>query len=314
MILVTGGLGFIGQHVARALLDSGETCVLTQYRTKRQPSLIKNEIGSRVFIEPMDVTNAAEFVGLGKKYKISGIVHLPGGFSLGGPRLYEDIRASMVDLANALQAAQEWQVRRIAVASTLGVYVGVTTLPWREDQPLAFTASFPIEAFKKTREIFCSFVANYTGLDCISLRIAAMYGPLYDPTRSSLAGRLVHAAVNGTKPNLDIWFGSIHAEDGADMCYVKDGARAIALLMVADKLHHQTYNVATGRPTTNQQVVDAIKNVIPQADIELSAAPNPGHIRISHGSVKIQDLSRSSPRNQESPTILHGYALGMSGN
>ncbi len=43
MILVTGGLGFIGQHVARALLDSGETCVLTQYRTKRQPSLIKTK-------------------------------------------------------------------------------------------------------------------------------------------------------------------------------------------------------------------------------------------------------------------------------
>ncbi len=69
------------------------------------------------------------------------------------------------------------------------------------------------------------------------------------------------------------------------MCYVKDGARAIALLMVADKLHHQTYNVATGRPTTNQQVVDAIKNVIPQADIELSAAPNPGP-------VPYQDITR----------------------
>ncbi len=120
-----------------------------------------------------------------------------------------------------------------------------------------------------------TFVANYTGLDCISLRIAAMYGPLYDPTRSSLAGRLVHAAVNGSQPNLDTWFGSNYAEDGADMCYVKDGARAIALLMVADKLHYQTYNVATGRPTTIQQIVDAIKKVIPEVNFELPSLPNP---------------------------------------
>ncbi len=62
------------------------------------------------------------------------------------------------------------------------------------------------------------------------------------------------------------WFGSPYAEDGADLCYVKDGARAIALLMLSDRLHHQTYNVATGRPTTNQEVVEAIKSIIPEAD------------------------------------------------
>ncbi len=283
MILVTGGLGFIGQHVTRALLDGGERCVLTQHRSKRQPSLFENEIGSRVFIEPLDVMNTTEFVGLGQKYKITGIVHLAGSFSPLGP--FEDIRASMVELANALQAGYEWKVRRILVASALGVYSGVTQIPWREDQLLACTASSPIEAFKKAGETFSSYTANFMHMDCITMRIAAVYGPLYDSTRSGLVGRLVHAAVNGTKPSLENIRWPIYAEEGADQCYVKDVARAIALLTVADKLHHQTYNVASGRPTTNQEVVAAIKKVIPEANIELPRSPNPG-------TVPYQDITR----------------------
>ncbi len=278
MILVTGGLGFLGLNVARALLDNSEPCVLTQYRTEHQPDSIKNEIGSRVFIEPVDVTNTAAFIGLGKKYKIEGIVHLAASLSRGAVGPFENIRTNMTGLANALQAAQEWKVKRISVASTLGVYSGVTKLPWREDQPLAFTASFQLEALKKAGEIFTSYIANYAKLDCISMRLPGLYGPLYDPTRGVLAGRLVHAAVKGTRPSLDNVLGSIYAEEGYDLCYVKDAARAIALLQMADELRHQTYNVASGRPTTNQQIVEAIKKVIPEADIELPAAPKPGPV------------------------------------
>ncbi len=276
MVLVTGGLGFIGLNVARALLDNGETCVLTQHRAERQPSFIKDEIGSRVLVEQVNVNDAAAFLRLGQKYKINSIVHLAGGFSPQGT--FEDIRASMVGLANALQAAHEWKVRRILVASAVGVYNGVTQIPWREDQPLAFTASSAIEAFKKAGEIFSSYIANSMHLDCITMRIAAVYGPLYDSTRGSLVGRLVHAAVYGTQPSLENIRWSIYAEDGIDLCYVKDVARAVALLTVADKLHHQTYNVASGRPTTNQQVVDAIKQVIPEANFKLPASPHPSPV------------------------------------
>ncbi len=276
MILVTGGLGFVGLNVARALLDCGETCVLTRYRTARRPSFMKNEIGSRVFVEPVDVMDAASFMQLGEKYKINSIVHLAGGFSPQGP--FEDIRASMVGLANALQAAHEWKVRRILVASALGVYSGVTRIPWREDQPLAFTASSPIEAFKKAGEIFSSYSANFMHLDCITMRIAAVYGPLYDSTRGGLVGRLVHAAVNGIKPSLEDIRWPVYAEAGIDQCYVKDVAQAIARLAIAGQLHHQTYNVGSGRPTTNQQVVDAIKKVIPEVDFRLPTSPNPGPV------------------------------------
>ena len=76
MILVTGGLGFIGLHTARALLDVGETCVLTQYRVAREPDFIKDEVGKRVFVEQLDVTDTDSFMAIGKKHKIDGIVHL----------------------------------------------------------------------------------------------------------------------------------------------------------------------------------------------------------------------------------------------
>ena len=50
---------------------------------------------------------------------------------------------------------------------------------------------------------------------------------------------------------------------------MKDTGRAIALLALADRLNHRTYNVASGRATTNAEVVAAIKKVIPDARIEL---------------------------------------------
>ncbi len=81
----------------------------------------------------------------------------------------------------------------------------------------------------------------------------------------------------GVQPGFqNVRFGTPYAEDGADLCYVKDAARAIALLHAADKLNHQLYNVASGRSTTNQEVVDAIKKVIPTFNVDLPVRRTPG--------------------------------------
>ena len=85
MILITGGLGFIGLHTARALLDLGQSCVLIQHRTARQPDFIKNEIGQRIFIEEADIADQNTLLTIGERHKITGIIHLagPGLGSLG---------------------------------------------------------------------------------------------------------------------------------------------------------------------------------------------------------------------------------------
>jgi UDP-glucose 4-epimerase len=282
MILIIGGLGFVGTNTARALLDLGEDCVLTQHRNGHVPAFLRDYVGKRIFIEPLDVRDSEALLALGNSYTFTGIVHLAtGGAPIGNPtsavELVKDVQDTLTTIAAVVQAGHEWDVRRVTIASAPVVYNGISGLPWRDDQPLSMTAAFSMEVAKKCGEIVSSYLALHMQVDCVEMRLAAMYGPNYDPARSSLAGRLVHAAVKGTKPDLGgLRFGSIYADDGGDLCYIKDAARGIALLQTTDKISQPVYNISSGQPTSNLQVVDAIQRVIPSFKTELPVGHMPG--------------------------------------
>lgn len=273
MILITGGLGFIGSHVTRALLDLGESCVLVQRRAPVVPELLAAEAGRRLFIEQADLTDQAAFLEIGKRHKITSIIHLAGSVPW-PPGTHEPIdgaRAAIGSLLNVFEAARDWQVRRVGLASTIGVYGGVTAdPPYSEDLPLPMTSGHVIPAFKKIGELIADHIAASTDLELVSYRIGGIWGPLGRPASLFFgAPQLVHAAVRGTPPDLSALYTPAHADDALDLCYVKDCARAIALLQLADRLTHNVYNIATGRLTTYADLVTAIKHVIPDAQIHL---------------------------------------------
>jgi UDP-glucose 4-epimerase len=278
MILVTGGLGFIGSHVTRGLLDLGESCVLVQRRpagAASLPRLFADELGRRVFVERGDVADLEAFRDIGGRHKITGIVHLAGaGFGTGDP--IGDARTDVEGLLNVLQAARDWEVARVGVASTIGVYGGVDASPLREDMPLPMTAGHVIPAFKKAGELLAGYISGAAGIEILSYRISAIWGPLgRTASPFNAAPQLVHAAVRGTAPDLSPPRAPGYAEDGADLCYVRDCGRAVALLQLAERLNYRTYNVAAGRVTKNKDLAAAIKKVIPDADIDLPAGRNP---------------------------------------
>jgi UDP-glucose 4-epimerase len=137
-------------------------------------------------------------------------------------------------------------------------------------------AVHPIPTIKKSSELLATFVAERTGFEALNLRLSAIWGPLgRTESRFFAVPQLIHAAVQGQVPDFSPPRPSAYAEDGGDLCYVKDCGRAIALLQMAEKLHHGTYNVGTGRATTNKEVVAAIKRVIPNAEIDLPEGYNP---------------------------------------
>jgi len=120
MILVTGGLGMIGAHTARALVDLGHEVVVTAHRRTEVPSFL----AGRVTVELLDVTDRDAFLGLAGRHDISDIVHLAGTIPDEDPVRF--FRTDTTGLLNALDAARTWGVRRFAVASSLGVYIGRT--------------------------------------------------------------------------------------------------------------------------------------------------------------------------------------------
>lgn len=275
MILVTGGLGFIGSHVARSLLDLGESCVLTRHRSSRLPDFIDQDLGTRAFIEPLDVNDAAAFVEIGRRHEITGIVHLAGGGFLEGPPI-EHVRTAVEGLLNVLQAAEDWGVARVSIASTVGVYAGRPEVRWQEELPLPIVATHPIPTMKKCFELLGSFVGSHASFEVVSFRPSAIWGPLGRPeSRFFATPRLVHAAASGEMPDSSSPRQPVYAEDGVDMCYVKDCGRAIALLQTAAKLNHRTYNIGSGRAATYREVAAAIERVMPDARVELAEGRTP---------------------------------------
>jgi UDP-glucose 4-epimerase len=273
-ILITGGLGSIGSHTARALLDLGESVVLTAHRSTAMPEFL-DERGGRVAVEPLDTTDEAAFLDIGKRHEITGIVHLAAGrFDLPDPVEY--LRAESIALLNALKAATAWGVRRFSVASSIGVYVGVDDAPWREDAPLPVLAPHQIHAFKKTAELFAPLAGDSGGFETVSLRIGTIWGPLGLPDSPFFAlPRLLSAAVWGEDPDLTAPRPPAYAEDATDLCYVKDCGRAIALLMQTERLNHRIYNVSSGRLVRYSEVVDAINAAVPGANVTLPEGRNP---------------------------------------
>ncbi len=61
----------------------------------------------------------------------------------------------------------------------------------------------------------------------------------------------------------------LHADDGGDRCYAPDAGRAIALLMTAETLPHDTYNVSSGRPATNREFADGLQMITPGLRLDL---------------------------------------------
>jgi nucleoside-diphosphate-sugar epimerase len=251
MILVTGGLGMIGAHTARALVDLGHEVIVTAHSRAGAPSFL----AGRVTVESLDTTDRDAFLALGSRHDISDIVHLAG--SIPGKDPVSFFRTDTAGLLNALDAARTWGVRRFAVASSLGVYIGRTETRWHEQLALP-TAELPllIIAFKKAVEPLTTHSLQGSGVQPVLLRIGTIWGPLVDPESPFFhIPPYINAVLRGEEPR------PLHADDGFDCCYAPDAGRAIALLMTVETLRHDTYNVSSGRPATNREFADGLQSI-----------------------------------------------------
>ncbi|MFE9469718.1 NAD-dependent epimerase/dehydratase family protein [Streptomyces griseofuscus] len=259
MILVTGGAGFIGSHTVRALHEAGEECVLLQRRTPALPPRLADVPAA---MAQGDIADLESLCAVGGRYAITGIVHLAitPPWAAADEDAIEAAGRALDGFLNIVRVAKEWGVRRVVVASTIGVYGGVPVDgALGEDLPLPMRHFHAIPTLKKITELLAGQLAAESGIEIVAARISGTWGPgghLPDPFFP--ASSLVHAAAHRTAPDLSGLAHQPYAEDSLDLCYVKDTGRALALLQLTPELRHTTYNVGSGRATSNAEVIAAI--------------------------------------------------------
>ena len=264
MILIIGGMGFIGLNTAVRFLEVGKRVVLSQHSSRRIPDVLKPEIGTRAMVAQMDVTNPYEVFEVVRRHQVESIVNLmaPPARSLS---TQSDYHLYTAGLQNVLEAARTFGLRRVSLGSSVGVYGGIPHGPYREDAPLPVTSPTQVSAFKKGMEMHAHFYAAQAKLDVVALRIASIYGPLYYSMHNPIS-RMCHGAARNAEPDFgDRPDGKIFEDDQADWTYVKDVARGIQQIHMAEKLAHRVYNVASGRASSTRDAFEAVRKAVPGA-------------------------------------------------
>src|SRR5712692_5906345 len=253
-------MGFIGLNTAMRFVEVGEKVVISQHSAHRLPDGLKD----KVLTARMDVTNPYEVFDVVRRHQVDSIVNLmaPPARSVS---TQSDYHLYTAGLQNVMEAARTFELRRVSLGSSVAVYGGLPSGPFFETTTLPVASPTQVSAFKKGMEMHAHFWAAQAKLDVIALRIGSIYGPHYYSMHNPIS-RLCHAAARNTEPDFkDRPDGKIFEDDQADWTYVKDVARGIQMLHTAERLSHRVYNVASGRASSNKDIVEAVLKAAPGA-------------------------------------------------
>lgn len=271
VILITGGLGFLGVNVARLLCDAGDRVLLTRNRNAEVPSFLGPFVGKTLEVIPLDITSLDDISRALERFQVKGIVHAAVRSEKGNTPLYDAMNVNVTGTINVLEAARRAGIQRVVFISSEAVYQGMPdTTPFKEEEKLLIASDRFIPGTKKAGEVLCQMYASIHGLEAISVRMSRAYGPLYQGIRN-LAGLIVEQATKGAPVKLQ----NQDPNEAHDIVYAKDAARGVMLLLKSAALHHRIYNLGSGRLTSLGEFAEAIKKVLPEAEIHLGDGPDP---------------------------------------
>jgi UDP-glucuronate 4-epimerase len=221
-ILLTGGAGFIGSHLAEALLRSrAQLSIVDNLDEFYSPAWKQANLEAIRKIAPFEFFNQdicatdgmREIVA---KVRPDAVVHLAARAgvrpSIEQPRLYE--RVNVAGTVNLLELCREFRVSRLIFGSSSSVYGAASSAPFSEAQSDLRPIS-PYAATKLSGELFCHTYAHLYQLPIVALRFFTVYGPRQRP---DLAIHKFVARIDAGKP-IPI-FGD--GETGRDYTYVDD--------------------------------------------------------------------------------------------
>ena len=278
--LVTGGAGFIGSHLAEALVERGERVrVLDDLSTGRRENLAA--VAGHIELLVGDVadpdTAGQAVAGCDVVLHLAAIPSVQA--SLEDPRRTHQVNVG--GTLNVLEAARRAGVRRVVFASSTALYGDHTALPLREELPPRPLS--PYAASKAAGEMYCAAFRTSYGLPAVALRFFNVYGPRQDPGNpySGVVSIFAARMARGERP---VIYGD--GRQTRDFVYVADVVRAILLACEREAAVGAALNVAAGRQTSILELAAALNQVL-GTQIEPTFAPaRAGEVRFSEGDAR----------------------------
>ncbi len=276
--LITGGAGFIGSHIARALLSQGaDVCVLDNFSSGKRENLKNLDVE----IIEGDLRDADKVKAAVKGAEVifheAAFVSVPE--SMQKPQECFDV--NVTGTSTLFEAARKANVRRVVIASSAAVYGDSEIMPLAEDTPLKQLS--PYAASKRVDEIYADLYTRSFGLEVAVLRYFNVYGPRQRP--DSMYAAAVPIFIRRMLDNKPV---TIFGDGGQtrDLVNVRDVAQANLLAASHPAAAGQIFNVCTGVETRLLDLLDILYEIFPNAPKHIHAEPRAGDIYRSIGTPK----------------------------
>lgn len=250
--LVSGGAGFIGSNLVRALLEAGaRVTVLDNFATGKREHLPSSEHLSVV------TADLASFDGLPELLaETSYVFHLAA--QVGNVKSLEatetDARTNILGSVRLFEACRHADVRKVVYSSSSAIFGEAERIPIDEDHPRRPASFYALS--KLTAENYASLAASLWGMPAVSLRYFNVFGMPMEENEYTGVISIFFTRLQAEQPLVIYGDG----EQFRDFVYVRDVVQA-NLLAAAMGEPGRVYNIGTGHPTTIRGLAETMREL-----------------------------------------------------
>lgn len=294
-ILVTGAAGFIGYHVAEALLAQGISVVgcdnLNDYYevSLKEARLARLRSHSGFSFHKLDLSDLESVKKLFSEHSFDRICHLAAQagvrYSLENPYTYQ--RSNLQAFINVLECVREKGVRNFVFASSSSVYGKNKKVPFSEsdnvDRPISLYA-----ATKKSNELIAHVYSHLFSIPCTGLRFFTVYGPWGRPDMATF--KFTNAIIEGRA--IDVYnYGDMER----DFTYITDIVNGV-LSSLAHPFDYEIFNLGNSSTVKLTYFIECIEKELGMTAEKNMLPIQPGDVHKTSA-----DISRASEQLGFSP-------------
>jgi nucleoside-diphosphate-sugar epimerase len=264
-ILITGANGFIGSHFTRLMESLGHKVVPIDVVPRSSDLSL---LGIRTASHIINVTDATAFRALCETENPTHVFHAAHPPRDETPTVINYCYHAMT---NILEAAEKLKFQRVVYSSSASIY-GQLKKPEgsfvKEDDAVTIYPTYFYRAAKTVSEWMGNFYKEKRGVDFVALRYSSVYGPgLYRSIPLELKKGILGQPCRPflTRP-VD------------DLIYVDDVVDAVRRVLFSDKPLSRAYNIGLDKAYTNEDLVRAIRQALPDLQFEIGRHPNAAEV------------------------------------